>query len=209
MIVRRIVPDCSFLGPHRLTFDTVLETHATTHLSNNRNGVRVPGTQHVVWFDLLVFCYRQHRTVRYSLLFHFATTIVHDADLTVSSQNNLTAFRVDNAANTSKSNLTRSFRKQFAGFDVLGRHTTDVERTHRQLSTRLTDTLCGDDPDGHTHFNEIAHRKVHTVTQLAKTQSALASHRAANLNSLEPHFFDLTSLLDGDQVVLRERSALR
>ena len=40
--------------------------------------------------------------------------------------------------------------------DTAGRRTTDVERPHGQLRTRLTDRLRGDDADRHAHLDHMA-----------------------------------------------------
>jgi hypothetical protein len=47
-----------------------------------------------------------------------------------------------------------------------------VERTHRQLRTRFTDTLGGDDPDGHPFFDHGTGRHVHAVAISAKPSGA-------------------------------------
>ena len=48
-------------------------------------------------------------------------------------------------------------------------HTTDVERTQGQLSTRLTDGLCGNHTDSLTNLHHLAGSQVTTVTLLADT----------------------------------------
>src|SRR5690606_3630146 len=82
--------------------------------------------------------------------------------------------------------------------------TADVERTHRQLRTRLTDTLGGDDAHGHAFLDQRTGREVHAVAQPAHAQRGVASHRAADLDLLQPQFLDLAGDLAGDHLVFAD-----
>src|SRR5690606_34375627 len=70
--------------------------------------------------------------------------------------------------------------------DVIRRcRTTGVERTHRQLSTGLTDRLCGDDADGLTDVYELTGCKRAAVALRADTDSRVAREDGADLDGLD------------------------
>src|SRR5690606_1939379 len=70
--------------------------------------------------------------------------------------------------------------------DVLGRrHTTGVERTHRELGTRLTDRLGRDDADGLADVHELARGQGAAVALGAGTDARLAGQHRADLDGLD------------------------
>ncbi len=109
--------------------------------------------------------------------FDFASAIVHNADFAVSGQDDLEAFVVTNHSHASQSNGTTTLALQVAFFKNLRNAAADVERTHRQLRAGFTDTLCGDDSDGHPFFDQRTGRKVHAVATSAQSQRCIAGHR--------------------------------
>ena len=72
----------------------------------------------------------------------------------------------------------------------IGCHTTGVERTQRQLSTRLTDSLGGNHTDSLTLLYHPAGGKVATVTLHADTMLGLAGEHGTNLDALDGRVFD-------------------
>jgi len=58
--------------------------------------------------------------------------------------------------------------------------TTDVERTHGQLGTRLTDGLCGDNADSLAHIDLVATGQVTAITLGTDTVTSLTGDRRAN-----------------------------
>ena len=77
-----------------------------------------------------------------------------------------------------------------------------MERTHRQLSTRFSNTLSSDDSDRHPLFDHVAGGHVHTVTTLTNTEWSFASHWAADLDLFQSQVFDLASDFHRDHLVL-------
>ena len=73
-------------------------------------------------------------------------------------------------------------------------NTTSVECTKSQLSTRLTDSLSGDDTDSLTELNHTSSSQVTSITLHADTLLALASKNRTNLNTLDRRIFDCLSL---------------
>ena len=77
--------------------------------------------------------------------------------------------------------------------DVLTRHTTGVEGTHRELGTRLTDRLGGDDADGLTEVGDLAGCEHAAVAARAHTR-----HRLAGEHRTHAHARDVRVV--GDEV---------
>src|SRR5699024_6038788 len=76
------------------------------------------------------------------------------------------------------------------GSDV-GRRTTGVERTQRQLRTRLTDGLCGDYADSFTLLNHAAGSQVTSVTLGANTFLGFTSQYGTDFNALNRRVLNL------------------
>ncbi len=93
---------------------------------------------------------------------------------------------------------------RLAFLDAHVHRTTDVERPHRQLRSRLADTLGGDDADRHALFDQVAGRQVHAVAEPADAQGGVAGHRAADLDLLQAQLLDLAGDFGGDQLVLAD-----
>ena len=70
-------------------------------------------------------------------------------------------------------------------------HTTGVECTESQLSSRLTDSLCSDDTDSLTLLNHAAGCEVASVALHADTMLTLTREHRANLNTLYRRIFNL------------------
>ena len=77
--------------------------------------------------------------------------------------------------------------------DVLTRDTTGVERTHRELGSRLTDRLRGDDTDRLAEIGDLAGREHAAVAARAHTR-----HRLAGEHRTHTHTRDVRVV--GDQV---------
>lgn len=79
--------------------------------------------------------------------------------------------------------------------------TSDVEGTHRQLSTRLTDRLCRNNTDRFADFDNLIAGKVAAVALHADAVFGLAGQYRAELNSLYTRFLDLRSNIIGNVFV--------
>ncbi len=81
-------------------------------------------------------------------------------------------------------------------------HTTGVEGTERQLSTRLTNSLSGNHTDSLTQLHHTGSSQVAAVTLHADTLLALAGKHGTNLDALDGRILDrlglrLSNLLAG------------
>ena len=80
----------------------------------------------------------------------------------------------------------------------IGSHTTGVERTERQLSTRLTNSLCSDDTDSLTLLYHTTGSEVTTITLAADALLRLTGQHRTNLDALNLRLLDGFSQRLGD-----------
>ena len=80
----------------------------------------------------------------------------------------------------------------------VGGDTTGVERTERQLRTRFTDGLCGDDADSFAFLHHAAGGKVATVALLTNAMTTLAGKDRTDFNALNGRGFNLSGDGFGD-----------
>ena len=185
---------------HRFAFDDVFEAYFTFDFRKNRSSKRVPTAQHTLGLNLATFFNRQRRTSRNLMRLQLTTTLIANRDLCVSVQDDCIAIAVNNGPHADQFRKTTLVTTLFVFLGGCISHTTNMERTHGQLSTRFTDRLSRDDTDCHTFFDHIAGRHIHTVTLTTNTQRRVASHWTADLNLLKSHVFDLLSDLRCDHL---------
>src|SRR5262249_23277164 len=77
----------------------------------------------------------------------------------------------------------------------VGSSTTDVERTERQLGTRLADGLCGNYADGLADLNHFSGRQISSVTLRTSTHFRFAGQNGTNLHFLDAGLFNALSNL--------------
>jgi hypothetical protein len=70
------------------------------------------------------------------------------------------------------------------------RRSTDVERAHRELRTRLADRLAGDDADRLADVDLVAAREVASVALGADAATGLAGEHGADDDSFDARFLD-------------------
>ena len=143
-----------FFRPNRLAFNQVLKANFTAHFAKDRDRVLIPGTEDLTDDDGFILGNLQHSACWNCITFEFAVLGIDHDQLAVSTQHDALAIGIHDAANPCQTNLTISTRFNFTFLDVLNGHPTNVERSHRQLSTRFTDTLCGDDPNRQALFHQ-------------------------------------------------------
>ena len=188
------------LGSHRFAVNDVFETNLTGDFGKNWNRVWVPFAKNGALSDLFTFSNLERCTCWNCIRLNFTTPIINDRDLTVSIQDDLLTCCILNGSHSSQTSFTSLFRLDVRLNRLLTHTTTDVERTHGELSTRLTNTLSSDDTDSHPFFDQRTGGHVHSVTTATNTQRSVASHRGTNLNLLETHSFDLSCDLRSDHL---------
>ena len=172
----------------------------TSDFRDNRSNVRVPLADDVFGFDFFAFSNDQRRTLGHTVLFKFTTAIVGDDDFTITIKNNGFTFVVGYRLHLRILDDASLGARLFVFFNVTTGHTTNVECTHGQLSTRFTNRLSSDDADRHALFNKVTGGHVHSVATTANTQRCFTSHRASDLNALDAHAFELSPDFWGDHL---------
>ena len=81
---------------------------------------------------------------------------------------------------------------------------SDVEGSHGQLRTGLSDGLCGDDSDSLTDRNRLVGRKVAAVALLADAVLGLAGENGPDQDSLDSRILDGLGLVICDLVIQRD-----
>src|SRR5690606_12577530 len=119
------------------------ERNATAHFRDDRVSMRVPGSDDLTHFDVGLVGAIHYRTVRQLVAFLFTTVDVVDHQLTGAAHYYELAVAALHGLHVVQVN--RTFGLDLYAVVGSGSRcgTTDVERTHGQLGTRLTDRLCG------------------------------------------------------------------
>ena len=159
---------CNFcLGSHRLAFDAVLKANPTANFCKNRNGVGIPLAKYLPGLNHVLFFNGQRSTVRNGVFLQLTAFFIDQNNFGIPCQNDLIARSICHASHAGITNSPRATGLQVRLLNVGRCYSTDMERTHRQLSTWFTDTLSGDDTSSKSLFHLLSSRQVHAVTKPA------------------------------------------
>ena len=161
----------------------VFEFHPTCVFGNHRTGMRIPSCQRLAGFNSCAVLYQQDCTVRYFVTFTFATDIVVNHYFTRAANDNQFAFVVGNVTHlAAETSCTIGFGFHLAGSSRTRCRTTDVERTHGQLSTWLTNRLCSNYTYSFTSVNQFTARQVAAITVCTQTMTGFTSNWRTDFN---------------------------
>ena len=191
-----------FFRGHGLAVNNIFEANLTSDFRHNRNRVRVPSTNDLASFDFIAFADFQRRTLRNLVRLKLTTPNIQNRDLTISVQHDGIAFIVGHVTHASDANRSSLLDGFLVIFGNRVGNTTNVERTHGQLSTRFTDRLSRDDSNRHAFFDHVTGRHIHSVAAATNSQRRFARHWATNLDLFKAHFFDLGCNVRIDHLVL-------
>lgn len=134
--------------------------------------------------NLLAITFRHNRTVRHFIALFGTTEFVDQLQLGVTGSDNQFTAGVHNRLRVAELDATFVFHLD-AGFSSRTRcRTTDVERTHRQLCTRLTDGLCRDNADSLTFVDDVATRQVTTVAVRTHTKVGVTGYNGTHFHGV-------------------------
>src|SRR5690606_29427921 len=151
--------------------------------------------------NLLAITFRHNRTVRHFIALFGTTEFVDQLQLGVTRGHNQLACGVNNRLRVAELDATFVFHLD-AGFSSRTRcRTTDVERTHRQLCTRLTDGLCRDNADGFTFVDDVATRQVTTVAVCTYTKVGVTGYNGTHFHGVDRVLFQQVTPLFVQQSV--------
>src|SRR5262249_7692536 len=128
----------------RHAVDEVVELHEAGHLSHDRVSMRIPGRADLARLDRVAFLHVDDRAVRDLVTLALATEVIDHADFARTRHRHEVPFLVLHRLNVVEADDALVANLDAAGGSGSRRRTTDVERTHCQLSARFTDGLRGD-----------------------------------------------------------------
>ena len=165
----------------------VFEFHHTCVFGDHRTGMRIPSCQGLTGFNSFAVLYQQDCTVRYFVTFTFATDIVVNHYFTRTADDNQLAFVVGNVTHlAAETCCTVGFGFYLAGCCRTRCRTTDVERTHGQLSTWFTNGLCSNHTNCLTGVNEFTACQVATITVCTQAMTGFTSNWRTDFNLVNP-----------------------
>ena len=177
------------LTSNGLAVDHVSEADETTHFGDNRHGMRIPVCNGFTAGNLFAIAFRHNGAVRHFIAFFGTTEFVDQLQFGVTRGDNQFTAGVHNRLRVAQTDATFVFHLD-AGFSSRTRcRTTDVERTHRQLCTRLTDGLCRDNADSLTFVDEVATRQVTTVAVRTYTKVGVTGYNGTNFDGVNGVLF--------------------
>src|SRR5262249_44686056 len=146
----------------------------TADFGQNRESVRIPFNQCGSNLYMIAFIDLELCAVHDGVTFFLTTFLIHDCQHTVPVHRNEETFLVPDgleAVELDRAGILR-FQTRLPG-DAACR-TTDVERTHGQLRSRLTNGLRRDDTDRLADLDEFSGGKISTVAADASTAARFA-----------------------------------
>src|SRR5690554_166115 len=180
----------------------------TLHLGDDRVGMRVPLGHDGARLDLVAFLNGNHGTVRQLVALALATEVVRHGQFTRTGHRDQRAvaahhvLHVDQADGAAILDLHTVRRGSPAG------RTTDVEGTHGQLGTRLTDRLGGNDADRFADVDAVTAGQIATVAAGADAVAGFAGDRGTHDDLVDAVAFDELDQLLVDQGTGRQQHFL-
>ncbi|VTM89082.1 Uncharacterised protein [Raoultella ornithinolytica] len=151
--------------------------------------MRIPVCHGFTAGNLLAIAFRHNGAVRHFIAFFSTTEFVDQLQFGVTRGHNQLASGVHNRLGIRQLDATLVFHLN-AGFSSRTRcRTTDVERTHRQLCTRLTDGLCRDNADCFTFVDDVATRQVTTVAVRTYTKVGVTGYNGTHFDGVNGVLF--------------------
>src|SRR5581483_1291791 len=144
----------------RHAVDEVLELQETRDLGDDRVGMGIPGRADLTRNHGIAFLHRNHRAVRNLVPLALATEVIHHADLTRARHRNQVSLLVLHRLDMVEPDHALVTHLDTARGSRSGSGTTDVEGTHRELCSRLTDRLRGDNTNSLTDTDRTTSRQI-------------------------------------------------
>src|SRR5476651_2702193 len=185
--------------------------HGTFHFGNDRVSVRVPLGYDRASVDLVAFLHQNHSTVRQLVTLALTTEFVRDSQFAGAGYRYQVTVQTLNVFQVVQTNDTAVLDLNAVSSRGPACRTTDVERTHGQLGTRLTDRLCSDYANSFTDVYLMPASQVTTVALGADAVTCFAADRrtydhfvdAVQLDELDPLLVDQSTGRNNDFVGAR------
>ena len=180
------------LTGHGDAFFDVLETHLTGVFGNDRTGQRIPCRQRGTGLDDHAVLDDQGRAVRYFMTLALTAMVVGDQHFAGTGNDDLRALAVRHVTHGCReADGTVRFRFHRRCHCRTRRRTTNVEGTHGQLGTRLTNRLRCHHTDGFAGVDQHAAAQVAAIALGAQAEARVASQWRTNLDFVDRQTFDL------------------
>src|SRR5690606_12269753 len=171
---------------HRDIFFHIGELHLTFHLDDDRVGVRIPGGNDLAALCFLTFRYRDQGAVGHLVALTLTTQLISNRQLGRTGHDHQ-AVLVLHVLDVVEANLAAMLDLD-AGYCRCPRcRTTDVEGTHGQLGTRLTDGLGSNDAHRLTDVDLVATRQVTPITLGADAPAGFTGDRRTHHHLVNRH----------------------
>src|SRR5690606_641547 len=163
------------------------EIHTAGTLSDDRVSVRVPfGDRGSTFHSLTVFD-GNDRTVRNFVTLTLATGSIGNRQLSRAGYPAHVAVVALNDFDVEQTDSTVLFDLDTVSQRGSARRSTDVERTHGELSTGFTDGLRSDNTDGLTHVDAVATGQIAAVTLGADAVANFTGNRRTHTDFVNTH----------------------
>src|SRR3989441_2148912 len=200
------------LFPHRLVFDDIDEAHEARHVRHDRVRVGIPREQHRVLRHLLAVIDHQrgaqrHLEARVHGKFRRRRYVpaggvrggLEDQLAFVAGHDPLTVGRRDEGQAVTVLDDALDLRLPHRLLGDARRRAADVEGPQRQLRTRLTDRLRGQNAHRFAEVHHVHRGEVAAVAHAAYAALRLAGENRADLHRLDPRILDgLRGLFDDE-----------
>ena len=175
------------------------EGHGTFHFGNDRVSVRIPLGDDSASIDLVAFLHRDHGAVWQLVALTLTTEFVGNSQFTGTRHGNQVAVGTYNLLQVVQTDHTTVLNLDAVGSRGSACSTTDVERTHGQLGTRLTDGLSRDNANRLTDVHLVTTSQVTAVALGADTEASFTADRRTHDNFVDAVQLDELNPLLVDQ----------
>src|SRR5579862_2006493 len=179
----------------------VLELHRAADFRQDREGVWIPLNHDLAERDRIAFVHLYFGTVDDGVTLALAAFLVDHRDRTLAIHDDQIArLRLDGLqSDEAHSSVVLGIEARLFGNSR--RRAADVERTHRQLGSRLADGLCRDDASRFAQFDEAPGGQVAAVAHDADAAFRFAGQHRANFDSLDTSSLNRSRKVFSDFIV--------
>src|SRR5580704_13488526 len=186
---------------HGYAGDHIPEFHFTGPFRQDRHVVRIPLNEGVTLLHRLTVADGDHRTDNDIVAFELPAILRVYRHRTVLIQHNKVTVYGLNNPKIVEVHVTVVLRFDNRLLKKLSSGSTNVECTHRQLSTGLADALCSDDANRLTELHHPAGRQVPAVALRANTTLRFTGEDGADFQLLDADLHERVGLRLLDQLV--------
>ena len=171
-------------------FDEIDKSQRTRNLGDHRVGVRIPTGDQLAALDRVSVTHHEHGTVRQLVTLALAAHLVGDHDLTRTRHRHQVAVGMLHGLDVVQPDSTGVLDLDAVHGRRTRRGTTDMEGTHRELGTGLTDRLGRDNADRLTDVHLVTARQIAPVTLSADAVARLTGDRGTHHDLVYASLFE-------------------